>query len=117
MLSQSMFTVYEVPNAAKLVNIDKEVNVFPVIYSMEELDQYMSLVKNLSIVQFNPRTWKDEILNKAYNNGIAGFMNVYINSAKDNYRKVDEFVKLGGTVVQTDFPVELKTYLDKLNKN
>lgn len=121
MLSQAMFTVYEVPNAAKLVNIDKEVNVFPVIYSMEELDQYMSLVKNLSIVQFNPRTWKDEILNKAYNNGIAGFMNVYINSdetpAKDNYRKVDEFVKLGGTVVQTDFPVELKTYLDKLIKN
>lgn len=121
MLSQSMFTVYEVPNAAKLVNIDKEVTVFPVIYSMEELDQYMSLVKNLSIVQFNPRTWKDEILNKAYNSDIAGFMNVYINSdetpVKDNYRKVDEFVRLGGTVVQTDFPVELKTYLAKLNKN
>ena len=120
MLSQSMFTVYEVPNAAKLVNIDKGVNVFPVIYSMEELEQYMALVKNLSIVQFNPRTWKDEILNKAYDNGIAGFMNVYINSdetpIKDNYRKVDEFVKLRGTVVQTDFPVELKMYLDKLNK-
>lgn len=45
MLSQSMFTVYEVPNAAKLVNIDKGVNVFPVIYSMEELEQYMALVK------------------------------------------------------------------------
>lgn len=121
MLSQSMFTVYEVPNAAKLVNIDKEVNVFPVIYNMEDLDQYMSLVKNLSIVQFNPRAWKDEILKKAYDKGIAGFMNVYINSdetpAKDNYHKVDEFVRLGGTVVQTDFPVELKMYLDKLNKN
>lgn len=121
MLSQSMFTVYEIPNAAKLLNIDKEVTVFPVIYSMEDLDSYMNLAKNLSIVQFNPRTWKDEILNKAYNNGIAGFMNVYINSdetpVKDNYRKIDEFVKLKGTVVQTDFPVEVKTYLDKLNRN
>lgn len=42
-------------------------------------------------------------------------MNVYINSdetpIKDNYRKVDEFVKLRGTVVQTDFPVELKCIL------
>lgn len=121
MLSQSMFTVYDVADAAKLVNIDKEVNVFPVIYSMDDLNQYMDLVENLSIVQFNPRTWVDEILNKAYSNGLAGFMNVYINSEatpeNDNYRAVDEFVRLGGTVVQTDFPVELKKYLDKLTKD
>lgn len=120
MLSQAMFTTYGVGDASSLVNIDKNANVFPVVYSMEELEQYMTLVKNLAVVQFNPKTWKDEILNKAYNNGIAGFMNVYINSdatpTNDSYRKVDEFVRLGGTVVQTDFPVELKNYLDKLIK-
>lgn len=120
MLSQSMFTVYDISDAAKLVNIDREANVFPVIYSLEDLNQYMALVENLAIVQFNPRTWVDEILNKAYDNNLAGFMNVYINSdetpEKDNYRAVDEFVKLGGTVVQTDFPVELKKYLDNLTK-
>lgn len=120
MLSQSMFTVYDISDAAKLVNIDREANVFPVIYSLEDLNQYMDLVENLAIVQFNPRTWVDEILNRAYDNNLAGFMNVYINSdetpEKDNYRAVDEFVKLGGTVVQTDFPVELKKYLDNLTK-
>lgn len=120
MLSQSMFTVYEVADAAKLVNIDKEANVFPVIYSMNDLEQYMNLVDNLCIVQFNPRTWVDDILNKAYNNGIHGFMNVYINSnatpENDNYRAVKEFIDLGGTIVQTDFPVELKKYLNEFVK-
>ena len=86
---------------------------------MEDLEDYMSLVDNHVIVQFNSQAWKYDILNKAYDNGIAGFMNVYINSdetpEKDNYRKVDEFVRLGGTVVQTDFPVELKNYLENIN--
>lgn len=121
MLSQCMFTVYELQDASKLLNIDKSVNVFPVVYTMEDLDGFMSLADNLAIVQFNSDAWKDDILKKAYSNGIAGFMNVYVNDDDtpytDNYQKVDRFVNLGGTVAQTDFPVELKTYLDNLKRD
>ena len=91
------------------------------VYTKEDLDGFMSLVDNLAIVQFNSDAWIDDILEKAYNNGIAGFMNVYVNDKDtpetDNYRKADRFVDLGGTVAQTDFPVELKTYLDNLKRD
>lgn len=121
MLSQCMFTVYELQDASKLLNIDKTVQMLPIIYSMEDLDGFMSLVDNLAIAQFNSDAWTDEILTKAYSNGIAGFMNIYVNDndtpETDNYRKADRFVSLKGTVAQTDFPVELKTYLDNLKRD
>ncbi|MBW9200021.1 hypothetical protein EVD32_09060 [Bacteroidales bacterium SW299] len=121
MLSQCMFTVYELQDASNLLNIDKTVNVFPVVYTMDDLDGFMSLVDKLAIVQFNSEAWKNDILEKAYSNGIAGFMNVYVNDDDtpytDNYQKVNRFVSLGGTVAQTDFPVELKKYLDNLKRD
>lgn len=121
MLSQCMFTVYELQDASNLLNIDKTVNVFPVVYTMDDLDGFMSLVDKLAIVQFNSEAWKNDILEKAYSNGIAGFMNVYVNDDDtpytDNYQKVNRFVSLGGTVAQTDFPVGLKKFLDNLKRD
>lgn len=116
MLSQCIFTVYELQDASNVLNIDKSVSILPVVYTMEDLDSFMALNKDLYLVQFNSQAWTNEILKKAYNNGISGFMNVYVNDsdtpASDNYQKVEKFINLGGTVAQTDYPVELKKYLE-----
>ena len=83
---------------------------------MEDLDSYMALNKDLYLVQFNSQAWTNKILDKAHINGISSFMNVYVNDSDspktDNYKKVDKFISLGGTIAQTDYPVDLKKYLE-----
>lgn len=116
MLSQCIFTVYELQDASNVLNIDKSVSILPVVYTMEDLDSYMALNKDLYLVQFNSQAWTNEILDKAHINGISSFMNVYVNDSDspktDNYKKVDKFISLGGTIAQTDYPVDLKKYLE-----
>lgn len=120
MLAQSMFSVYEVSDAARLQNISDDIIIFPSVYSLEDLEYYDSFIKNLAIVQCNVKEGRDKIVEEAAKKDIAVFMNVYVNSDKtpvsDNYKDVNEFINIGGTIVQTDYPVELKKYLDNYNK-
>lgn len=121
MLSQVMFTVYEPRVAQELAKIDKNIIMLPVIYSMEDLDSYLSVDSPLCVAQFNTKAFTNEILKKAFANGIAAFKNIYINSDvtpnSDSYKQVDSFVAKKGNVIQTDFPLELKEYLNfKLEK-
>lgn len=117
MLSQCILTVYELQDASNVLNIDKSISILPVVYTIKDLDSFMRLNKDLYLVQFNSQAWTNEILEKAYSNGLAGFMNIYVNDSdtpmSDNYKKVKKFINLGGTVAQTDYPVELKKYLEK----
>lgn len=119
MLSQSMFSVYEISDAARLMNISDDIIVFPSVYSLEELEDYSSRIKDLAIVQCNVKNGREKIVEEATQRNIAVFMNVYVNSDKtpesDGYKDVNEFIRIGGTIVQTDFPVELKKYLDNYN--
>ena len=77
MLSQVMFTVYSVADAKKMVTFDKVAMVLPVIYTMEDLDNYMAICKPLSVAQFNSKAFVDDILTKAADNKIALFKNIY----------------------------------------
>ena len=115
MLSQVMFTVYSVADAKKMVTFDKVAMVLPVIYTMEDLDNYMAICKPLSVAQFNSKAFVDDILTKAADNKIALFKNIYINiiltTITDNYKQVKEFLSKKGDIIQTDYPVELMEYL------
>lgn len=116
MLSQVMFTVYDPVVAQELAKIDKDMILLPVIYSMEDRDSYLAVDSPLCVVQFNTKAFTADILKKAFANGISAFKNIYINSDvtpnSDLYKQVDSFVAKKGNVIQTDFPLELKEYLN-----
>lgn len=115
MLSQVMFTVYNVADAKKVVAFDKTAMILPVIYTMEDLDNYMTVCTPLPVAQFNSKAFVDNILAKAVDNKVALFKNIYINTTltptSDNYKQVKEFLAKKGSIIQTDYPVELIEYL------
>lgn len=116
MLSQVMFTVYDVTGAKQILAIDKEIMLLPVVYEMADLDNYLIVAPSLRVVQFNTSAFTQEILEKAYKKGISAFKNIYINSdvtpTSDRYRQVKQFVDMKGSIIQTDYPVELREYLN-----
>lgn len=116
MLSQVMFTVYDTDVAEGLFKMDREIIMLPVIYSMEDLENYLAIGASLCVIQFNTKAFTKEILAKAFDNGISAFKNIYINSDvtpnSDGFKQVDSFVAKQGNVIQTDFPLELKEYLE-----
>lgn len=115
MLSQVLFTVYDVAAAKKVVNLDENAILLPVIYEMQDLENYLAIRKPLPVAQFNSAAFTDDILAKASENGVLLFKNIYINTnitpTSDNYKQVKAFLIKEGSIIQTDHPVELKEYL------
>lgn len=115
MISQVLFTAYDVATANKMVSLDKKVVLLPVIYEMQDLKNYLTVVKPLPVAQFNSKAFTDEILGEASKNGVAIFKNIYINTnitpTSDSYKQVKAFLEKKGNVIQTDYPVELKDFL------
>ena len=95
MLSQVLFTVYDVSTARKVINLDRNAI--------------------LPVAQFNSAAFTEDILAKASGNGVSLFKNIYINTnitpTSDNYKQVKAFLAKQGSIIQTDYPVELKEYL------
>ena len=95
MLSQVLFTVYDVSTARKVINLDRNAI--------------------LPVAQFNSAAFTEDILAKASGNGVSLFKNIYINTSitptSDNYKQVKAFLAKQGSIIQTDYPVELKEYL------
>lgn len=116
MLSQTLFTVYDVASAKRMTDLDKRMILLPVIYEMQDLENYLNACKKLTVVQFNSKAFTDAIIAKAFENGIAIFKNIYVNTTitptSDHYKQVDEMLAKKGSIIQTDYPVELKDYIN-----
>ena len=115
MLSQVLFTVYDVSTARKVINLDRNAILLPVIYEMQDMENYLAVCKPLPVAQFNSAAFTEDILAKASGNGVSLFKNIYINTSitptSDNYKQVKAFLAKQGSIIQTDYPVELKEYL------
>ena len=53
MLSQVLFTVYDVSTARKVINLDRNAILLPVIYEMQDMENYLAVCKPLPVAQFN----------------------------------------------------------------
>lgn len=117
MLSQVMFTVYETAVARRMMTMDKNIVLLPVIYNMEDLNAYLAIIKPLLVAQFNSAAFINDILNQASQNNVSIFKNIYVNTSitptSDNYKQVREFLAKKGSIIQTDFPIELKEFIKK----
>ena len=73
-------------------------------------------------MQFNSAALNDNsLVNEAKNSNISIFGNIYINTSttpnSDNFSKVNNFINLVGSIIQTNHPLILKDYLKTIIKN
>jgi glycerophosphoryl diester phosphodiesterase len=86
----------------------------PILKSQQDIDLYE--VRDVMLVHLNSTTVEQAYLTQVKANDWKTFKNAYVNSsnspAKDNYNELKILVEAGIDLVQTDYPVALKTYLE-----
>lgn len=122
MLTQCMFTVDELSVCHSLQNTDAETILFPIVRSTTAYAEYTGADLNINIFQLNAAMLQTpEVTNAIVNANKFIFGNIYVNSSvspqSNNYNQVTNFINLGGTIIQTDYPVAVKAYLQNLNLN
>lgn len=121
MLGQVMFSLDELQVAKNLHGANKNVVLFPTVRSQADFDQYKNAQLNISIMQINSTSLNNTVVQQAKVEGIMIFRNVYVNSnetpASDKNGKIDDFIKLEGSIIQTDHPQDVKKYLKSKKLN
>lgn len=121
MVDQVMFTIKSTSVAKSLVNNDERVIVMPIVNTQDDIDKYTMAGLNLAVLHFTSTSFNKELITVAHNKNLQVFRLVYVNSSttpeSDSYRQMDKFVELKGNIVQTDYPVEVKAYLQSKNLN
>jgi len=96
--------------------ISKETTLLPmpIIRNESDFNKYKNL--DLKVVHYTNDSFNQNLVNKAKEKGWKIFMNVYINSnttpTDDNYFQVNRVKTLEGNIIQTDFPVLVKRYIN-----
>lgn len=122
MLGQVMFTVNNVTDGSTLISLNNESVVFPIVRNQSDYNDYVDANLNLSVMQFNSTALNNaSLVETAKNAGISIFGNIYINTTttpeSDQYIQVDNFISLEGSIIQTDYPIKIKSYLKSKNLN
>ena len=122
MLSQVMFTIDNVTVGKTLIDLNNRSIIFPIVKSQSDYNTYIDSNLNISVMQFNSTALKDNVLVEiARNSDISIFGNIYINTTTtpetDKFSQVDNFINLGGSIIQTDYPLLVKSYLKYNNLN
>ncbi|WP_430809950.1 MULTISPECIES: glycerophosphodiester phosphodiesterase family protein [unclassified Carboxylicivirga] len=121
MVDQVMFTVDNISTAKSLVDNDERVIVMPIINNQQDIQKYNMAGLNLAVLHYTSSSFNNELITVAHNKNLQVFRLVYVNSnttpESDSYRQMDKFVELKGNIVQTDYPVEVKAFLQSNNVN
>jgi len=121
MVDQVMFTLKNVSTAKSLVNNDERVIVMPIVNTQDDIEKYTMAGLNLAVLHYTSSSFNNELITVAHNKNLQVFRLVYVNSSttpeSDSYRQMDKFIGLKGNIVQTDYPVEVKAYLQSKNLN
>ena len=119
MLSQTLFYTGHQEDQKILSLEDENVHFMPIV---KNRDDFLQLVRDnipVSVLQFN-------IDNTSILEGISNyswfiFRNCYVNSnfkpTTDNYAQIDESIDIGIGIIQTDYPLEVKSFLKSKNLN
>lgn len=93
--------------------------VLPYIDDEAEFNSFST--SNLSIVHYSDTSFNTTLVQKAKDKAIVVYANSYVNTSttpqSDNNISIDRFILLKGSVVQTDHPEYIKTYLQGKNLN
>lgn len=113
MVSQVLFCSSELLEIKEMVKVSN-VLALPIIRS-DNFNDYASL--SLNIVQFNidNNTIASNIQGKNWKIFRLAYVNTNTTPANDNYGQLNEVIALKGSIVQTDYPEEVKSKLQSLN--
>lgn len=115
MIKQSLFYTQGVSTTKSALNKDPDVIAMPIINNEDRLSQY-EVIDNVKVVHFQSQTFNQALVDRAKAKGWYIFMNAYTNSSNspldDNYNEVNRIRALAGNIIQTDFPVLVKEYLN-----
>jgi len=118
MLKQVLFYSSEFNVIQNMINLNNsDVISMPIVRNQNDFNQYASI--NIDLIQFNIDD--DSIKQQIENKGWYIFRNAYVNSnttpQSDNYGELNELISVGGSIVQTDHPIEVKSNLQSQNLN
>lgn len=118
MIKQVLFYSSEIKVIKEIFNLNNAAILpLPIIRNQDDYNQLSGL--NINVIQFNVN---DEQLKQTIKNkGWYIFRNAYVNTnntpTKDNYSELNNLINVGGSIVQTDHPNELKSKLHSQNLN
>ncbi|GAA4809744.1 glycerophosphodiester phosphodiesterase family protein [Litoribaculum gwangyangense] len=118
MLKQVLFYSSEFNVIKDMINLNnKNVLFMPIARNQNDFNQYSSF--DIDVIQFNVDD--ASVLQQIKNKGWYIFRNAYVNTnttpLTDNYAQLNEVISVGGSVVQTDNSIEVKTKLQSQNLN
>ncbi len=119
MLKQIMFYTKNNSIIRTMLTTNPSLVVLPYIDDEAELNSFSA--SDLSIVHYSDTSFNTNMVQKAMDKSIVVYANSYLNTSntpqKDNNLEIDKFIALKGSVVQTDYPEYIKSYLQTKNLN
>jgi glycerophosphoryl diester phosphodiesterase len=119
MLKQVQFYSKDNSLIRSMIAKNPDLVVLPYIDDEAELNSFST--SNLSIVHYSDSSFNTTLVQKAKDKAIVVYANSYVNTSttpqSDNNISIDRFILLKGSVVQTDHPEYIKTYLQGKNLN
>ena len=118
MLKQVLFYSSEFNVIKDMINLnDENVLAMPIVRNQNDFNQYASFT--IDVIQFNvdDSSLEQQIKNKGWYIFRNAYVNTYTTPQSDNYAQLNEVVSVGGSIVQTDNPIEVKTKLQSQNLN
>lgn len=118
MLKQVLFYSSEFNVIREMLNLnDSEVIPMPIVRNQNDFNQYKNL--NINVLQFNVDD--NSLQQQVQNEGWYIFRNAYVNTSatpqSDNFSQLNKVIDAGGSIVQTDNPLEVKSELQSQNLN
>jgi hypothetical protein len=119
MLKQVQFYTKDNSLIRSMLAKNADLVVLPYIDDEAEFNSFST--SNLSIVHYSDTSFNTTLVQKAKDKAIVVYANSYVNTSttpqSDNNIAIDRFIALKGSVVQTDHPEYIKTYLQGKNLN
>ena len=118
MLKQVIFFASDDTNQVnRMLAESPDVIPMPIIRTESDLNTFADL--DLKVVHYTNDTFNQVLVQQAKDKEWYIFMNAYINTntapEDDNYNQIDKITALKGNIIQTDYPVSVKQYLNQNN--
>ncbi len=121
MVDQVMFTIDDIADAKSLINNDNSTILMPSVRTQDDFDVYTNANLNLSVLHYNDDTFVEKYISQAEALNLKVFRLIYVNSSttpdSDSYKQIDNLIDLAGSIVQTDYPLQVKSYLKSKKLN
>ncbi|WP_203256891.1 glycerophosphodiester phosphodiesterase family protein [Hyunsoonleella ulvae] len=114
MVKQVLFYSKDVAVINSIISKDANALAMPNISSASDFNTYTD--KGVKVVHYTDASFNQNLVDKAKGEGWYILKNAYVNTSTapedDNYNQINKVVNLKGNIIQTDYPVLVKQYIN-----